>query len=113
MQNSSNRTESPKNSKVLELITQDDCGQLIDTINQLEEQVAQLTTKYRPLFHGEHYISGEEVCNCLHISKRTLQEYRDTRVISYIPLFGKILYKESDIIQCIEDNYISAYNNRE
>lgn len=93
----------------MELITRDDCDQIIATIERLQEQVSKLTSHYRPLFYGEHYLSGEELCNFLHISKRTLQEYRDTGVIPYIHLYGKMLYKESDILRLLSENYIPAF----
>ncbi len=55
--------------------------------------------------NGEIYLSGEDVCELLHISKRTLQQYRDDCVIPYIQIKGKILYKESDIKYILERNY--------
>lgn len=94
----------------MELITKEDCTQIIAMMDQLQAHISQLKSKYRPLFHGEHYLSGEEICSILHISKRTLQEYRDSGVIPYIPLLGKMLYKESDILQLLNDNYIPAYS---
>ncbi|WP_245795967.1 helix-turn-helix domain-containing protein [Epilithonimonas mollis] len=41
----------------------------------------------------------------LHISKRTLQHYRDDGLIPFIKLEWKILFRESDIIKVLEDNY--------
>jgi predicted site-specific integrase-resolvase len=41
----------------------------------------------------------------LHISKRTLQQYRDYGLISYIIIERKILFRESDIIKVLERNY--------
>jgi len=55
---------------------------------------------------GEKYLTNSEVCKFLHISQRTLQEYRDSRKISYIQISGKILYKESDILKLLERHYI-------
>ncbi|MFN3020564.1 helix-turn-helix domain-containing protein [Chryseobacterium sp. TY3] len=50
-------------------------------------------------------MSGEQVCEMLHISKRTLQQYRDDGLISFIKLERKILFREIDIIKVLEDNY--------
>ena len=50
-------------------------------------------------------LSGEQVCEMLHISKRTLQQYRDDGLIPFIKLERKILFRESDIIKVLEDNY--------
>ena len=47
----------------------------------------------------------KEVCEKLYISPRTLQDYRDKRIIPYTQFAGKILYKESDLERLLEDNY--------
>jgi predicted site-specific integrase-resolvase len=41
----------------------------------------------------------------LHISKRTLQQYRDDGLIPFVKLERKILFRESDIIKVLEDGY--------
>ena len=60
---------------------------------------------YRPVLNGEHYLTGEEVCERLCISKRTLQDYRDTGLLGYVQLPGKIIYRESDIMDLLERFY--------
>ena len=55
--------------------------------------------------NGEHYLTGEEVCKRLCISKRTLQDYRDTGLLGYVQLPGKIIYRESDIMDLLERFY--------
>jgi predicted site-specific integrase-resolvase len=41
----------------------------------------------------------------LHVSARTLQEWKTNGVIPYIQLKGKILYRESDIDKVLKNNY--------
>lgn len=60
---------------------------------------------YRPVLNGEHYLTGEKVCKRLCISKRTLQDYRDTGLLGYVQLPGKIIYRESDIMDLLERFY--------
>ena len=48
---------------------------------------------------------GKEVCERLYISPRTLQDYRDRRIIPYTQFAGKILYKASDLEKMLEANY--------
>ena len=60
---------------------------------------------FRPVFDGEVFLSGKEVCELLHITKRTLQQYRDDRLFPYIQIGGKILFKQSDILKILEANY--------
>ena len=58
-----------------------------------------------PVLNGEHYLTGEEVCRRLCISKRTLQDYRDTGLLGYVQLPGKIIYRESEILDLLERHY--------
>lgn len=41
----------------------------------------------------------------LYISPRTLQDYRDRKIIPYTQFAGKILYKASDLEKMLEENY--------
>ena len=74
---------------------------------QLRNRIEEILKNYRPVMNGETYLSGEDVCQLLHISKRTLQQYRDDKILPYIQIGGKIIYKESDILIILEQNYIS------
>lgn len=76
-------------------------------ITQLRTRIESILKNYRPVMNGEIYLSGEDVCKLLHISKRTLQQYRDDNILPYIQIGGKIIYKESDILNVLEQNYIS------
>ena len=76
----------------------------------LKTHIEEILKYYRPVMNGEIYLSGEDVCKLLHISKRTLQQYRDDNILPYIQIGGKIIYKETDILTILEQNYIS--NNK-
>jgi prophage antirepressor-like protein len=78
-----------------------------EMIKQLRTRIESILKNYRPVMNGEIYLSGEDVCKLLHISKRTLQQYRDDNILPYIQIGGKIIYKESDILTILEQNYIS------
>lgn len=45
----------------------------------------------------EKWLDNQDVCITLKISKRTLQNYRDTGVLPFSRFGGKIYYKASDI----------------
>lgn len=77
-----------------------------EMITQLRSHIKEILKNYRPVMNGEIYLSGEDVCKLLHISKRTLQQYRDDNILPYIQIGGKIIYKESDILTILEQNYI-------
>lgn len=78
-----------------------------EMITQLRNRIEDILKNYRPIMNGEIYLSGEDVRRLLHISKRTLQQYRDDNVLSFIQIGGKIIYKESDILMTLERNYMS------
>ena len=90
-----------------EIITQQDpqmqmFAQLMEgTLKKLERCCA--TT--RPMLGGEVYLTGEEVCSQLRLSTRTLQEYRNARILPFYKIGGKILYKQSDIQAMLEKHY--------
>ena len=81
-----------------------------EMITQLRTRIESILKNYRPVMNGEIYLSGEDLCKLLHISKRTLQQYRDDNILPYIQIGGKIIYKETDILTILEQNYIS--NNK-
>lgn len=93
----------------MDLITKDSDATLVlfSSLDRVLENVEYMVTNYRPVLNGEHYLTGEEVCKRLCISKRTLQGYRDTGLLSYVQLPGKIIYKESDLIGLLERFYMS------
>ncbi|WP_113636605.1 MULTISPECIES: helix-turn-helix domain-containing protein [Bacteroidota] len=82
-----------------------------EMITQLRNRIESILKNYRPVMNGEIYLSGEDICKLLHISKRTLQQYRDDNILPYIQIGGKIIYKESDILTILERNYISNNTN--
>ena len=60
---------------------------------------------YRPPLDGEVYLTDKEVADLLRVSRRTLQEYRNERLLPYIILGGKALYPESGLREVLEANY--------
>ena len=78
-----------------------------EMILKLRNRIEVILKNYRPIVNGEIYLSGEDVCKLLHISKRTLQQYRDDNILPYIQIGGKIIYKETDIMNVLEQNYVS------
>ncbi len=74
----------------------------LEGVNRRIKEVAQT---HKPLFGGEHFLTGKDVCERLYISPRTLQDYRDKGIIPYTQFAGKILYKASDLEKMLEVNY--------
>lgn len=91
----------------MDLITKDSEITLVlfSSLDRVLENVEYMVMNYRPVLNGEHYLTGEEVCERLCISKRTLQDYRDTGLLGYVQLPGKIIYRESEILDLLERHY--------
>jgi MerR family transcriptional regulator, repressor of the yfmOP operon len=63
-------------------------------------------------FH-QKWLSSDDVCHLLLISKRTLQTYRDQGTLPFSQVGRKIYYKASDIDQYLEAHYIKARFQKE
>ena len=86
--------------------------QLISGIKGLTNQVRSIAQTHRPLFEGEIYLTGREVCERLFLSPRTLQDYRDKGIIPYTQIAGKVLYRLSDINRILSENYVNRNLHR-
>lgn len=78
---------------------------LIQMIKKAEQAVETASKVIRPTIGDEHYMIGDEVCEKLHISRRTLQSLRDSRLIPFTTIGGKILYPESGLFAVLKQNY--------
>ena len=83
----------------------DDMQVVLSSICSVSRRINEVAQTHKPLFGGEHFLTGKEVCERLYISPRTLQDYRDRGIIPYTQFAGKILYKEPDLERLLEDNY--------
>ena len=55
---------------------------------------------------NDNWMDNQDVCILLQISKRTLQYYRDNRIIPFSRLGNKCYYKVFDIEKLISDSKI-------
>ena len=69
--------------------------ELISGIKEVSKRIREIAQTHCPLFGGEIYLTGREVCEHLFVSPRTLQDYRDRGIIPYTQIAGKILYRLS------------------
>jgi len=82
----------------------DEMQVVLSAIRSVSKRIKDVAETYKPLFGGEHFLTGKEVCERLYISPRTLQDYRDKGIIPYTQFAGKILYKVSDLERLLEEN---------
>ena len=83
----------------------DEMQLVVSALRGVGKRIVEVAKTHKPLFAGELYLTGKEVCERLYISPRTLQDYRDRKVIPYMQFAGKILYKPSDLEKMLKDNY--------
>ena len=83
----------------------DEMQLVISALRAVGKRIVEVAQTHKPLLAGEHFLTGKEVCERLYISPRTLQDYRDRRIIPYTQFAGKILYRLSDINQLLQKNY--------
>lgn len=72
-------------------------------LDELLNTIQQALKNRTPHLNGEKFLSNRDVCQMLKISSRTLQDWRDTGKIPFIQIKGKILYRESEIIELLKN----------
>lgn len=90
-----------------EIITRDseEFKELTGWIRRCGKALENATARIRPGIADEHYLTGEEVCEKLHVSRRTLQALRDEKAIPYTSITaagGKLLYPESGLYEVLK-----------
>ena len=70
--------------------------QMMQSFESLVNQVRNLCGSNR---NNEKWLDNEAVCKLLHISKRTLQSYRDKGTIPFSQIGHKCYYRIADIEQ--------------
>ena len=73
---------------------------LLERVSALHSLSAQPTTV--------RWLTAEEVCKALSITKRALQYYRSAGIIPYTALGNKVLFRDDDIRQLLEKNLIKT-----
>lgn len=89
---------------------------VIDLFRRLEKAsklIDKLEVPSRRSFNGQRFVTDRELSERLRVSRRTLQEYRSAGTIPYYLICCKILYKESEIQQYLEDSRKQSISQQE
>lgn len=86
--------------------------ELFYNIEKINANINNYTEAHKPIVSGSAFLGNKEVCRLLQLSPRTLQDYRDKRLIAFYKLEGKILYKMSDIQKMLENNYYDVWKQK-
>ena len=85
---------------------------VLSFFNGLEEMLDEIGAALKnrtPHLNGEKFLTGEDVCRMLHVSPRTLQEWRNKQMMPFIRLKGKILYRQGDIEKVLAERCIASH----
>lgn len=86
--------------------------EIVSFLSVLDESLNSIKvalTNRTPHLKGEKYLTNNDVSKLLNISIRSLQDWRDNGTVGYIQISGKILYRQSDILKLLEDNYEKSW----
>ena len=86
-------------------ITSEAFQKIQNDISEISKSISSSNNK-QPL--SENWLDIADVCQVLHISKRTLQSYRDNGTLSFSQIGGKIYFKASDIEAHLQKHYVKA-----
>lgn len=74
-------------------------------IERLEKILEKLSELHKGPKLKDDWLDNQNVSQLLKISLRTLQSYRDSKLIPFSKIRGKIYYKSSDIDLFLESGY--------
>ena len=94
-----------------EIITMEDekVASILQKMKKSSRWLSGFLESYRPPLDGEVYLTDKEVADLLRVSRRTLQEYRNERLLPYIILGGKALSPESGLREVLDANYRTPF----
>ena len=95
----------------MELINKDtpQVKEFISSLDSMLSGIESIVKHYKPHLNGERFLSNHEVSKKLNVSLRTLQEWRDTGLIPFIQIKGKIIYRQSDIDKLLQKHYLESW----
>lgn len=86
--------------------------EIVSFLSVLDESLNSIKvalTNRTPHLKGEKYLTNNDISKLLNISIRSLQDWRDNGTVGYIQISGKILYRQSDLLKLLEDNYEKSW----
>lgn len=95
----------------MQLYTNQDSRELLQVLTNALPYIEHVLKRHKPLFDGERYLTSEELCSILKISRRTLQDYRNNGILPFIQLPGKVLFREPDIRKVLEERFRPVYDS--
>ena len=83
---------------------------LVQNMRKGSKWLSAFLESYRPPLDGERYLTDREVAELLRVSRRTLQEYRNNRVLPFILLEGRCFTLNRGCVNCWRRTIASRWN---
>jgi len=86
---------------------------MIRIMDRFDKQDKTLDRMNKPknMLDGEILLDNQDLCQLLHVSKRTLQRYRSLGELPFQTVYHKTYYKESDVHTFIRENFNKKKGN--
>ena len=84
--------------------------EFFSTVERLSVSMERLFAGRSPAMAGENFYTDRELAEKLKVSRRSLQQYRDSGLLAFTRLGGKILYRSSDIEKLLDGCYREAFH---
>lgn len=78
---------------------------IMGRFDKQDRKLDDMNKPHQTLLEGEVLFDNQDLCQLLHISKRTLQRYRNIGELPFQRLHGKTYYKGSDVQKFIVNNF--------
>lgn len=79
--------------------------EFFQSLERMLDAISRMAKENKPSLNGERFLDNGEVAKLLKVSIRTLQDWRANNIIPYIQIKGKIIYRQSDIYQLLQNYY--------
>lgn len=76
----------------MDLYTNEDSQELLQSLDRVLPYIEYALKNNKPMFEGERYLTSEELCSILKISRRTLQYYRDDGIFPLSNYWAKCCF---------------------
>lgn len=77
-----------------------------------QDKTLEKMNKRKNMLNGEILLDNQDLCQLLHVSKRTLQRYRSLGELPFQTIYHKTYYKESDVHTFIRENFNKKRGNK-
>lgn len=70
-----------------------------------QDKTLEKMNEVKNMLDGELLLDNQDLCQLLHVSKRTLQRYRTSGELPFQTVYHKTYYKQSDVNTFIRTNF--------